>query len=118
MSIELVIDTAFDDEIEKIGGRKKRKGSTLRRAKSSYRKRRKSLFQLLTKYPVLEAIGSAALTTKGLHLLASGGMFGKRVKAFSTGPRAGSIGALGMGVGTTYLGAKGLANILNRLRGD
>ena len=115
MNIEAVMDAAFDQELEKIAAKKRRKSARMKRFKSSFRKKKKSLFSLLAKYPVLEAVGSIALTTKGLHHLATGGMFGKRFKTMATSPRAGRMGSLGLGIGTTFLGAKGLAGIIERM---
>lgn len=115
MNVEQIIYAAFDREIEKIAAREREKGSRTKKFKTSFRKRKKSLFSVMAKYPVLEAVGSLALTTKGLHHLATGGMFGKRMKSLATGPRAGAIGSLGLGLGTTFLGAKGLANVVERL---
>ena len=113
MNVEAVIDAAFESELEKIAKKKKRTGFT--KAKSSFRRKKKSLFKMLSKYPVLEAVGSLALTAKGLHHLSSGGMFGKKMKSFAASPRAGNLGYLGMGVGTSFLGLKGLAGILERM---
>jgi hypothetical protein len=114
MNVESTVNAAFEDELQKMAAKKK-SGKGFRKAKRSFRRKKKSLFKMLTKYPVLEAIGSLALTTKGMHHLATGGMFGKRMKRFASSPRAGSLGSLGMGVGTTFLGAKGLAGIAERL---
>jgi len=97
MSIEIIIDASFAEELNKIGGR-----------------RRKSFFSSVAN-PVLDAVGSAALITKGMHLLASGGAFGAKARRIALGTAAGRVGALGMGVGSTYLGAKGLASIYKRI---
>jgi hypothetical protein len=113
MNTNVIISHSFINELEKIGERKK--GTRIKRIKSSFRRKKKSIFNIIAKYPVFEAVGSAALTTKGLHLLASGGMFGKKMRTMSTGKGAGKIGALGLGIGTTYLGAKGIAGLINRL---
>lgn len=113
MNVNDLICQSLVAELDKLAARKK--SSRLRRAKSTFRRKKQSVFNLIAKYPVFEALGSAALTTKGLHLLASGGMFGKKFRTMATGKGAGKVGALGMGIGTTYLGTKGLANILNRL---
>jgi len=97
MSIEIVIDAAFIEELNKIGGR-----------------RRKPFFSSVAN-PVLDAVGSAALITKGMHLLASGGAFGAKARRIAMGTAAGRVGSLGMGIGSTYLGGKGLAGIFRQI---
>lgn len=120
MTIDEFMTAGFIYEMDKIAASKKRKGfrkkmrTYRKRARTYRRKASKSLFGTMKKYPVLEAVGSMALLSKGLIHLAKGGMLGKALRAMAENPRAGRIGAVGMGVGTTYLGAKGLASLLNR----
>lgn len=117
MNLDEFMTAGFVYEIDKIAAQKKRKG--FRKKVKRYRKKAtKSVFGAMRKYPILEAVGSVALLSKGLIHLARGGMLGKALRQVAISPRAGRIGAVGMGVGTTYLGAKGVAGLLGRLDGS
>jgi len=123
MGIDEHMTAGFVYEIDKIAaqrrkGFRKRVKSVRKKARTYRKKATKSLFGTMKKYPLLEAIGSAALLSKGLIHLSRGGMLGKALRQVATSPKAARIGAVGMGVGTTYLGAKGLASLLGRLDGS
>jgi len=113
MNTHEIIADVFVAELQKLA--EKKRGAAFRKVKSSLREKKNTIAGLISKYPIFEAVGSAALTTKGLHMLASGGMFGKALQRMSTGKGASKFGRLGLGIGTTYLGGKGIAGILNRL---
>jgi hypothetical protein len=99
MTMNRRVRNAFQDELAKLGGQRKKK-----------------TLEDVVHHPITQAVGYGSLAGEGAHALAHSGYFGKKLSRLAGSKTGSRLGAANLALASAFLGAEGAAALSSYLR--